>query len=568
MIELAITAIELTNHGPIRGTRRFQFAESGLNVHVRPNECGKTTLLEAVCAVLWGRCEASKNWQAAPADPHRAALELLRRGEGTPQRLRIQRDFQTHEILAVQLIEGRPDKGLFRGAHNPDGRTADHRRWPEEHLPRLWAALSCDAFRNVAMLLQPVPEPLQTRLVQELVSGSTGTADGARQALVERYRKVSRLSAQAGLSPRNARNDGQLESLRAQRDQLAQEISRAAGEFEQIEQLRARGEQLGQRRAGLEERLRAAEQGLATVKALRERRQELDRAAQQADQLQRSQREARRAADEQETARCQAEQLPAFLRELALPLLAQVEQELAAYRERRAGLLDRQKLQEERERLHRDYGEVEHWPDNAAEAVESLRQAQQQHDEARSRVDAMRSRLERLAPEADLARRGLAAAATALVAALVFVPLGILGAGTWGGLAGGLLAAAAAAGLWAVFRPQRSHADRQPLTRDLAEAEIHLGQARQSLEQVWQTIHWTTERELPRLIQLAERRNGLGRELEALRQREQDQKSLQDELSPERCSSLLRDLLNHCDGDVQAVAEMLQLVRQVETRGA
>lgn len=568
MIDLAITAIELTNHGPVRGTRRFQLSESGLNVHVRPNECGKTTLLETVCAVLWGRCPVSKNWQAAPGEAHRAAIELLRRGEGAPQRLRIQRDFETHEVLAMQLIEGRPDKEIFHGTHNPDGRTADHRRWPEEFLPRLWAALSCDAFRNVAMLLQPAPEPLQTRLVQELVSGSTGTAEGARQVLVDRYRKLSKLSAQAGLSPRNARNDGELESLLAQRDHLAQEVSRAGGEFDQIEQLRARGEQLAERLADLERRLRAAEQGLTTVKLLRERKQELDRAAQQADQLQRLQREAQRAAEEQETARCQAEQLPAFLRELALPSLAQVEQELTAYRERRAGLLDPQKLQDERDRLHRDYGQVENWPDSAAEMVESLRLAQQRHDETHSQVAAIRARLESLAPEPDLARRALVGAATAVVAAVVLVPLGILAVGAWGGLAGALLAAAAAGAAWAMFHPQRAHPDRLAIARELAEAESRLAQACQSLEQARQAINWTADRDLPRLIRLAERRNGLKRERDALQQREAEQKSLQDDLSPQRCSPLLRDLLRHCDGDVHAAAQLLSLVRQVESHGA
>ena len=567
MLQISITAIELTNHGPVRGTRRFQFAETGLNVYVQPNECGKTTLLDAVCAVLWGRSDLTKHWHAGAGEPHWAALELLRRGDGAPQRLRIQRDFETHALTVVQLNEGRPSKELFRGAHNPDGRTADHRRWPQDFLPRLWAPVSCEAFRNVAMLLQPAPDPLQTSLVQEMTSGSAGTADGAKQVLVESYRKLSKLSAQAGLGARNARNDGQLENLQAQREQLAQEMSRGAGEFARIEQLRTRQEQLEARRTAMEQRLLAIQQGLATIKILRERKQELDRAVQQAEQLARVQAEARKAAEDAETARSQAQQLPVFLREMSLPVLGQVEQELAAYRERRAVLVDPQRLLTEQQRLEDEYRDVLSWPDDAGQKVEAVRQAQQRHDQAQSQRAAAQTRVDGLLPQANVAIRALATAGAGLAGVLLLLPLGVWAAGVWGAMAGAVLAAVAAALTWAFVRPQRPHPDRQTAAQDLAAAKSQLQQAQRSLAAAQAAVGWTTERDLPRLIQLAERRNALRRELAALRQRQAEQNALRQELDPQRCSPGLGELLAHCQGDPQAAAEMLRQVQQIRTRG-
>jgi len=560
MFRLAITAIELTNHGPLRGSHRVEIPPEGLAVLVGQNESGKTTLLGAVAAVLWGKTEVAKNRDAVPAEPHCGALEWLRAEPAGLRRFRAERDFETHQVAAWELCDGQPPRELFRGTHNPAGHTADQRRWPEGELRRLWGPISHDAFCHVAMLAQPLPDELERRCVQELITGSqSSTADDARERLVERFREFSKWSKRSGLHSHDARDDRQLERLEARREQLCSDRDRALGQFESVNQMRARQAELDGQAAEAARRLRDAEQGLALIKGFREQRQELDRAGQQAEQWESARRQAAAAEEELKTIRTGLAGLPAELGPLPAERLGQLRRDLAAYRDRARELVDPEQLAARREALQQQYAEVRDWPENASGAVEAFRAASARAAQARDDLDRLRGPAQAVGPRPDAARRSVAAAGAAAAAAILAGLIAGLAVGWLAAIVVGLLAGLASGAVtWAVYQPHRVGPEHAEALGHLAAAERRWAEARGAADAAHAAIAWTSEADLTRLVQLAERHGSYlreSRELEAIRSRQQ---ALRAELDPGRLPEPLPQLWRSCRGDLEAMDRQLE----------
>ncbi len=559
MVHLTITALELTNHGPLRGAHRFELSGDGLAVWIRPNEFGKTTLLESVAAVLWGETTTTKNWFSSPQQPHEGALEFVRRESDELRRFRVQRDFQTHEVVAWELAADGDRRELFRGTHNPAGRTADQRRWPHHQLPKLWAAISCDAFRHLATLTQPLPDELQGNLVQQLVSGSgSSTAEDAQDELLSRFRSLSKFSKDAGLSDRNARNDGRLDEMKAQRDRLQAELSQAAGELDRAESLREQLAQFDRREQALAEGRKEAESSLKIIERHRELKKELDNAAARAKEHENALRQVQDAAHQigaagEKTARLSE------LADLKTDDIPPLKQQLDAHRLRRAGLIDPKQLAEKRTELKRQYDDVWDWPEGAGGRIRSLQESAEQDGDARREVQRLQQRLDDLRPRPDTARRRLVAAAVGLSTAMAAtIAVGLAGAGWLWGLAVGFLAGVAAgATCYSLYQPQKTHPDHDRVADELDEADRRLGEIEAAIESARADVDWTPQSNVTRLVQLAERHNILRRELREREEEESSQSELRRQLDPAKLPDPLPQLLGACQGDPHEAAKKL-----------
>jgi len=156
MIGLQLTRLELTNHGPYGGTHRFEFPEDPVAVLIQPNESGKTTMLESLAIILWGDTNSEgkrdRHWRCGEREPHQGVVEFRRTEDDIVRQVRIQRDFDTHDVIAVELTEDGTQSELFRGKHNPAGRTQDNRLWPDDTLPGLLGAKSVGFSRQKVLV--------------------------------------------------------------------------------------------------------------------------------------------------------------------------------------------------------------------------------------------------------------------------------------------------------------------------------------------------------------------------------------------------------------------------------
>ena len=570
MIHLAITAVELSNHGPLRGTQRFELPGCGLSVYVRPNESGKTTLLESVAGILWGETATSKNWSSASQEPHCGTVEFLRSELDDRRRLRVQRDFQTNEVIAWELdADGRRDE-LFRGVHNPAGRTADQRRWPDRELPKLWTPISCDAFRHLAMLTQPLsrPEHLEGNLVQRLITGSgTSTAEDAQEALVERFRSLSKLSREAGISRVNGRKSGRLDELLAQRDRLQSELSQATGDLERAEGLRGQLDQLHQQEEALHQQQENLKRSLELIRHCRELKRDLDGAVQRAGELENAARQARKADQEIATADGQIGQLPEGFQRVDPEELSELKRRLDEYRVGRASLETPEQAAERRAELRKEYDDVWDWPDDAADRIGPLQQASEGREAAQAEVERCRDQLDRVQPQPDTVRRCVVAvavgAALALAAAFLFASFhGFLIGVTIGALAG----IAVAATTHALYHPQREHPDYWRFTEAFDAAQRESSDAERAVESARANVAWAGDASLTHLAQLAERHNALRRRLDQLQQQQRRQSRLRAELDPADLPDPLPQLIESAQGNADKVTRQLDEFRAGENR--
>src|SRR5438067_825762 len=121
--------------GPIKGFEA-SLEPRRLNLIIGPNESGKSSLAIALSATLFGFTSHDEEQRAKPwgGGRHRATLVF----EAAGQRLRLRRDFGTHEVTVERLgPKGEHvDAILFQGAANPRGRGPELEKY--ETLLRSW----------------------------------------------------------------------------------------------------------------------------------------------------------------------------------------------------------------------------------------------------------------------------------------------------------------------------------------------------------------------------------------------------------------------------------------------
>lgn len=570
MNSLRITRLELTNHGPFRGTHRFELPEEPLAVLIGSNESGKTTLLESVPVILWGETDSEngrdRNWSTSASEPHRGTVDFVRVDDGAVRRIRVQRDFETHDLIAWELKEGDSQKELFRGKHNPAGRTQDNRLWPNRHLPRLWAPVTWQTFREIAMLTQPIPNEIRHDLVQQLVAGAgAGTQEQAKVALQSRFRTLSKYSRTAGPFDRDARNDGQLEKLEAQRDQLQQELDSVGGNLDQTIRLRERLNELEQQVSELTEKREDAEATLEVIDAYRR----LDRKHHGATQRSRQLDETLTQADEAETQVVEAvqaiEKLPVDLRGVSQKCIQELEGELDTHRIELAKLVKPDQLLEKHSELEALYSDVKDWPGQASEHVERLQAAHEDRGRVRKQVESLREDVRAAQPQPDDQRRLLVSIVAGLAAGVVSAatigglsswPVG-LGAGVVLGIIGGVVA-------YTAYRPTKTHAGHDRLASELATATEALSKCDQEVQTTRAALTWTNETDVTRLVRLAERRDAFARQRAELDSEDTEQRRLRAKLDPSGLTDPLPRLIEACSGNANEASRCLEQAKSAQ----
>ena len=137
---MILRSLELKHFGKF-GERAFEFRR-GLNLVIGPNEAGKSTLMEAIAAVLFGvrNKERFKPWGRQGSCE--AALCLESR-QGT---LRIERDILTDRVVLTERDDLYQVLYRFEGKASPQGRSAERSEYLEQ-LVRLLGLADEDVFR-------------------------------------------------------------------------------------------------------------------------------------------------------------------------------------------------------------------------------------------------------------------------------------------------------------------------------------------------------------------------------------------------------------------------------------
>jgi hypothetical protein len=150
-------SLELEGFGIYAQPIRFTFPPL-VGIDIRPNEKGKSTLVQGLQAVLFGLPNNSdsdkfgtarfRSWERSRA--FSGALDLLIDG----RRYRILRDFDTHLTRILSLDYG--EAVLYQGEANPKGHTSSIHRY-RQVLAELIPVTDPELFQAVYCVEQPLP---------------------------------------------------------------------------------------------------------------------------------------------------------------------------------------------------------------------------------------------------------------------------------------------------------------------------------------------------------------------------------------------------------------------------
>jgi energy-coupling factor transporter ATP-binding protein EcfA2 len=231
---LRIREVALAGFGPHREAKRFLFPE-GSGVLLGPNESGKSTLLQALAATLFGL--PATNDPGGFTTAHFRSVPAVREfwgevaWESDGRRYRLHRAFETHRVRWVEETERGP-RIIFEGEHNPLAKSQARSTYPA-HLREQLGLGSLDLFWE-AFCLGQVASPTDdlSADLQHLLSGSrTGRTDDVLQRLFDEVKARTLATGDLGLlKPGNERAVNQREPGRIER--LDEELSRARAAME------------------------------------------------------------------------------------------------------------------------------------------------------------------------------------------------------------------------------------------------------------------------------------------------------------------------------------------------
>jgi DNA repair exonuclease SbcCD ATPase subunit len=231
---LCIREVALAGFGPHRAPMRFLFPE-GPGVLLGPNESGKSTLLQALAATLFGLPATNDpggfttaRFRSVPAVREfwgEVAWEIDGR------RHRLHRAFDSHRVRWAEEKESGP-RMIFEGEHNPLAKSQTRSAYPRLLREQLGLG-SLDLFLETFCLGQgSTPTDDLSADLQHLLSGSrTGRTDDVLQRLFDEVKERTLATGDLGLrKPGNERAVNQREPGRIER--LEGELSRARTEME------------------------------------------------------------------------------------------------------------------------------------------------------------------------------------------------------------------------------------------------------------------------------------------------------------------------------------------------
>lgn len=163
--------IDIEGFGSYSTRRVISFSDDGATVVLGRNEAGKSTLLTAITAVLFGFKDPAARQRHRPWQDHEAyAATLVLKTEGG-QALHVRRDFETDQVRVVER-DGDAEIVRFEGLADPLGRDASSAHYQDFLKETL-------GFRDEAVFRQTVyfeQQSLETGIsdqVRRLLSGSS-----------------------------------------------------------------------------------------------------------------------------------------------------------------------------------------------------------------------------------------------------------------------------------------------------------------------------------------------------------------------------------------------------------
>jgi uncharacterized protein YhaN len=200
---MKISRLEIEGFGPFARPRSISFSEKGLNVVYGENESGKSTLMEAIYATIFGfekkeTEESFKSW--FPSNNFTALVEF----KVDDAVLRFFRDFSTNSVTVTKTENGKP-KELFSGDVSPRSRSEEKRAYAELLHP--FFGFSDGALaRKTSFVGQLDLETEFTPELRGLISGA-GPTDyhGAIELLKARFSDLTVDNPWGSVSRRKAR---------------------------------------------------------------------------------------------------------------------------------------------------------------------------------------------------------------------------------------------------------------------------------------------------------------------------------------------------------------------------
>jgi DNA repair exonuclease SbcCD ATPase subunit len=186
---MKIVTLEVEGFGPFAAPRRFTFAEEGVNIIFGPNESGKSTLMEAILATVFGFAKKGdegsfRSWGRPRSF---AAVVEFKAGDGL---FRISRDFDTNEVSVLRTDAGKT-KEVFRGDASARSRGEERREYASL-LQELFGFSDGGLARKTTFVGQLELETELTPELRGLISGA-GPADfqKASEVLEERFEDIT-----------------------------------------------------------------------------------------------------------------------------------------------------------------------------------------------------------------------------------------------------------------------------------------------------------------------------------------------------------------------------------------
>ena len=253
--------------------RSFEFGE-GLTLIVGPNEAGKTTLVRAITAVLFGQQpeerEANKPWAGGA---YAGTLEL-KEGDRTA---RIRREFETEHVEVTEAGDG--GSRTWSGTANPRARGPEIETY-REHLKRLVGFEDEGLFKSTLCVEQLA---LEAEIGADVRARLTGPRRESAEEILGRieatYEAVSNDRMRKGAKPRL------LQQCEQEIAEQAALLEATRGYFDEVRGLQEGKAELAMRLEGLEENQAVAEQLFKEIDELAEARQEKERLSHEVSKL-------------------------------------------------------------------------------------------------------------------------------------------------------------------------------------------------------------------------------------------------------------------------------------------
>jgi DNA repair exonuclease SbcCD ATPase subunit len=269
---MRIRTVQIEGFGCL-ANRSFEFGDE-VTLLVGPNEAGKTTLVRAILAVLFGQepkeREENKPWGGGT---YAGAIELVENGRA----VRIRRDFESEQVEITQSADG--GSQTWRGTANPRGRGPEI----EAYRARLHALVG---FQDEALFKSTLCVEqlgLRAEIGPEIRRLLTGPTQANAEEILGNVRHAFQEVTNEGM--RGRPNPRALQQCEQELEASERLYRQAWACFEEMRTLQERDASLHERLGALEEEQRHAEQLFKQIDALANAREDRDRLAREVPAL-------------------------------------------------------------------------------------------------------------------------------------------------------------------------------------------------------------------------------------------------------------------------------------------